>query len=466
MSRKFTYRQWIRLPGNSVSIDRTYSRSYLCTLAHTAAASNAPTETGTRTGIRSPEVNRARLRNVRTGHHHPDPSHLSAQRVDSRNALAGTTPRITSRPAGPLRSPARRHPGGLPLPTHRDLPRRRLPQRCRLGIARPGHGPDLGHHPDPVDLSAQRVRLPQRPPVVPPPRITSLWLVHFAAQRDDHPGVYRSQRTVTYHDGAFHSAAAWGSPAPGHGPISVTTQTQSIYRRSASTPATPPWYTTENHVPLWLVTSQPSATTTQGVYRSRRTVTYHAGAFHSAAAWGSPVRVTAPTSSRSARSVRALDRRSEQLGQGYDYECGVLLMGCGIREHLVTAISSRTSRQADQHRAPPRGSRSGPPRSRSPMATQYGSGCDLRTARVNSLRGPAGPARLWHRGVAMARIEFRISEDGSTVAAACVPCSRRGGDAPARMVSVSTGPIPASSPGALGWSGLMERARSSRRKVT
>ena len=84
---------------------------------------------------------------------------------------------------------------------------------------------------------------------------------------------------------------------PAGNPV-VTTQVQSIYRLGPSAPSTPSGGTsTENHVPQGWSTTQPSATPTQGVYRSQRTVTYHDQVFHAATAWGTPTRITAPTAS-------------------------------------------------------------------------------------------------------------------------------------------------------------------------
>ena len=104
-------------------------------------------------------------------------------------------------------------------------------------------------------------------------------------------GVYESQRTATSQGGVFQSATAWGTPT-------LVAQIQSIYRRATSTPSTPSGGTsTENHVPSGWSTSQPSATTTEGVYRSQRTLTYQGGVFQVATAWGTPTRVTAPTGS-------------------------------------------------------------------------------------------------------------------------------------------------------------------------
>ena len=69
-----------------------------------------------------------------------------------------------------------------------------------------------------------------------------------------------------------------------------TTETQTIYRRAASTPATPSG--TAEAIPSRWSTAQPSPTATLGVYRSQRTVTNDAdGTFESATAWSTPMLV-------------------------------------------------------------------------------------------------------------------------------------------------------------------------------
>lgn len=78
----------------------------------------------------------------------------------------------------------------------------------------------------------------------------------------------------------------------------TTTQTQTIYRLATTTPTTPSGGTsTENHIPSGWSTSQPTPTTTHGVYQSQRTVTYQGSVFQSATTWGTPTQVTAPTGS-------------------------------------------------------------------------------------------------------------------------------------------------------------------------
>ena len=78
----------------------------------------------------------------------------------------------------------------------------------------------------------------------------------------------------------------------------TTTDTDTIYRLSASTPSTPSGGTTSlTHTPSGWSRTQPSATTTQGVYRATRTRTYTDGSFTSATAWGSVTQIQSPSGS-------------------------------------------------------------------------------------------------------------------------------------------------------------------------
>ena len=73
----------------------------------------------------------------------------------------------------------------------------------------------------------------------------------------------------------------------GSGPV-VTTGTETIYRRSATTPSAPSGGTgTANHVPSGWQSNNPGASPTQNVYSATRTVTFHDGSFESATSWGS-----------------------------------------------------------------------------------------------------------------------------------------------------------------------------------
>ena len=76
----------------------------------------------------------------------------------------------------------------------------------------------------------------------------------------------------------------------------ITTNTDTIYRRATSTPSTPSGGTsTRTHTPSGWSRSEPSPTTTQGVYSSNRTRTYSNGTFTSATAWATPVRIAPPS---------------------------------------------------------------------------------------------------------------------------------------------------------------------------
>ena len=91
-------------------------------------------------------------------------------------------------------------------------------------------------------------------------------------------GIYRLNGTRTYHDGVFHSAV-WVVTRV-RGPIVVTTNMFTGYRRAISTPATPS-SSTESPSGSWFMVN-PGATTTLGVYKLTGTRTYHDGVFHSA----------------------------------------------------------------------------------------------------------------------------------------------------------------------------------------
>ncbi len=105
-------------------------------------------------------------------------------------------------------------------------------------------------------------------------------------------GVYSTERTVTYHNGAFDGASAWGAAELVEGPIRVSTRLQAIYRylvgNDPAAPATPTsGQDRETHVPTGWSTSRPTLTGPGTMFQSLRTVTYHNGVFHSATAWGS-----------------------------------------------------------------------------------------------------------------------------------------------------------------------------------
>ena len=107
--------------------------------------------------------------------------------------------------------------------------------------------------------------------------------------------VYRATRTRSYLNGVFQSATSWGSVTRVAAALRLTTDTDEIWRRSSSTPSTPTGGTSsQTHTPSGWTRSQPSSTTTQGVYRATRVRSYVNGVFSSATAWGSVTRVSAP----------------------------------------------------------------------------------------------------------------------------------------------------------------------------
>ena len=105
--------------------------------------------------------------------------------------------------------------------------------------------------------------------------------------------VYRSQRVRTYTNGSFTSASAWGAPTLFESATpTITTDTDSIYRRGTTAPSTPSGGTNDDdHLPTGWSRTEPSPTGTQNVYRSRRTRTYSNSSFTSASAWGAPVKI-------------------------------------------------------------------------------------------------------------------------------------------------------------------------------
>ena len=122
---------------------------------------------------------------------------------------------------------------------------------------------------------------------------------------------FRVQRSSNNNDEVGYITSIWGLRYPaGVNPTgsvaqvssgtpdpTITTQTETRYGRFSALPSAPTGGTsTANHAPSgWPFTVQPTATSTQGVYRIRRTVTLSNGVFQSATAWGGVIRVASPT---------------------------------------------------------------------------------------------------------------------------------------------------------------------------
>ena len=125
-----------------------------------------------------------------------------------------------------------------------------------------------------------------------PPQSTGIW----SSTRPDPSftlSIYRLVGTRTYHDDVFQSAV-WAVTFV-RGPIVLVQSFEYIYRLAESTPATPTGgMSTPNHVPAGWTTAELSATTTQGVYRSNRSVRYEDGVFIRASAWRTPTEIEGP----------------------------------------------------------------------------------------------------------------------------------------------------------------------------
>ena len=139
------------------------------------------------------------------------------------------------------------------------------------------------------------------------------WQRSSALSATSTQNVYRARRTRHFNtSGVFKGASSWGNVELFSGKTTgTTTDTDYCYRRSVSTPATPTGGTTsENNAPTgWQRSSELSATSTEGVYRARRTRTYTGGVFTSATAWGNIDLFRARTTSSSS-DVDYIYRRS------------------------------------------------------------------------------------------------------------------------------------------------------------
>ena len=99
--------------------------------------------------------------------------------------------------------------------------------------------------------------------------------------------VWRSQRTRNYVNGGFTTAGAWGAPVVHQARAVATSDTDTIYQLSATQPSKPTGGRgNETHTPNGWTRTEPAATFTQDVWRTRRTRNYENGVFRRASVWG------------------------------------------------------------------------------------------------------------------------------------------------------------------------------------
>ncbi|MDE0473494.1 MAG: hypothetical protein OXI50_02950, partial [Gammaproteobacteria bacterium] len=133
--------------------------------------------------------------------------------------------------------------------------------------------------------------------------------------------VYRISRTISTLGGVFQSAStdwAWDPATQPGSPwrnFALSTRTEYAYRRGASLPSLPTG--TTEALPAGWSAGDPGATTAEGVYRIRRTVSSRAGAFVSATAWAwAPAAASQPwapaaTTRRTQHAYRAAETLAE-----------------------------------------------------------------------------------------------------------------------------------------------------------
>ena len=127
--------------------------------------------------------------------------------------------------------------------------------------------------------------------------------------------VYSLRRTVTLRNGVFRSSTAWGSVTKVADKTGTTTTTttprrvETIYRRASSTPSAPGGGTTAGlgTIPSGWQRTEPVPTSTQNVYRARRTVTLLGTRFQSSTAWGSVTKVADKTGTTTAIITRRVE---------------------------------------------------------------------------------------------------------------------------------------------------------------
>ena len=111
---------------------------------------------------------------------------------------------------------------------------------------------------------------------------------------------------ATNSEGSADWTIAYVTTAPA--PV-ITTDTDTVYRLATSQPSAPSGGTsTETHTPSGWTRSQPSATSTQSVWRATRTRTFSDGTFTSATSWGSITLVEAAIPNQSPNADAGSDQ--------------------------------------------------------------------------------------------------------------------------------------------------------------
>ena len=293
-----------------------YSIAYLCKLAHTADASNAPSGNGNDQwdallggGGSEDEATTETQTIYRRAASTPATPSGTAEAIPSRWSTAQPSPTATLGVYRSQRTVTNDADGTFESATAWSTP-----------MLVPGQGPTGMIPPDPIDPtnSVTRYRLASRTPATPssstenPP---SGWL---SSQPSPHAtlSIYKLVGTRTYRDGVFQSAV-WVVTLV-RGPVIVTTTEFTGYRRASRTPATPS-SSTENPPSGWRA-ARPLPHVTLSIYKLVGTRTYHDDVFQSAV-WavtleqgpiGSGVTTTSVTRYRRAASTPATPSSSTE----------------------------------------------------------------------------------------------------------------------------------------------------------
>ena len=267
----------IPLPGGGNPPTFKSSRSYLCKVEHTASSSNAPSGSGNTywdaiTGDTSLDDDST----------DPEVTTSTVTRYQLASSRPATPPSSTENPPAPDWDLVAQPPQHATLSIYKLVGTRTYDDdvfRSSVwavtfvqGPGTPGPGPVIT-----TDMFTGYRRGTSAPPTpssdMESPEL-SWFIVNPGATTIS--GIYRLDGKRTYHDGVFHSAV-WVVTLV-RGPIIVTTDTFTGYRRAISTPATP---SSSTESPSGWSASNPGSTVTQGVYKLEGTRTYHDDAFHS-----------------------------------------------------------------------------------------------------------------------------------------------------------------------------------------